>query len=46
MGKKKYQIRGLFPSGDQTFESKAKAKEWKREFKRQGYKVDDEIYEY
>ena len=42
--KPKYQVRGLFPSGDMVFDTYHEAKKFQNEMRKKGYKVDREIY--
>ena len=44
--KKMYQIRGLFPPGDMTFETEKEASRFLKRKKKEGYKVDRKIYRY
>lgn len=44
--KKKYRVRGLFPPGDMTFDSRKEAVAFQKRKKREGYAVDKKIYLY
>ena len=44
MSKKRYQVRGLFPPGDMSFDTKKEALKFAAEKRKEGYKVDKEIY--